>query len=107
MRKSGRLFVPWSVRSIVRYVCADYDRRRLLIASGAAGVDIITEAIRLNGAVDDAINNVDPGLRCLRGDIACGRGYEHSAAACICAKNTYYAYKKKVMYEIAHNLALV
>jgi hypothetical protein len=107
MRKVKRLYVPDNVRSIVRYVCADYDRRRMLIAAGNAGVDIITEAMRLNDAVDDALSNVDPGLRCLRVDIACGRGYEHSAAACICAKNTYYAYKKKVMYEIAHSLALV
>ena len=107
MRKSNRLYVPWSVRSIVRYVCADYDRRRMLIAAGNAGADIITEAIRLNGAVDDAIDAVDAGLRCIRGDIACGRGYEHSAAARICAKNTYYAYKKKIVHAIAHNLSLV
>lgn len=107
MAKAKRFYIPQDVRSIVRYVCADYDRRRLLIAAGNAPTDIIEEAIRLNTAVDEAIEGVDAGLRGMRGDIACERGYDHSALSAICAKNTYYAYKRRIVYAIARNLLLL
>lgn len=106
MRKK-RLYVPADVRAIVRYVCADYNRRQILIAAGTAPSEVIDEAIRLNAAVDDALKDVDHGLRDLRGDIAFERGYDHSALSSVCAKNTYYAYKRRAVYAIAHKLMLI
>jgi hypothetical protein len=97
--------IPSSVVNIVKSVCADYDRRALLIRSGAP---LSQRYVELNGAIDRALEFVECGIRrTILDDIHLGRGYGYSPASAILSKNAYYARKVKAVYMIACELKLL
>lgn len=97
--------IPRSVVNVVRSMCADYDRRALLIKSGAPLSDKYRE---LNAAIDRGLDFVEEGIRrTILDDIHLGRGYGYSPASAIIAKNAYYSRKNKAVYTIACELRLL
>ncbi len=100
--------VPAGVVEIVRAICADYRRREHMIKFSSISGDTLAEYIRLNEIVDSAIGNAEKGIRgSLLADIVRGKGYDSSMASPYLAKNTYYARKRKIVYDIAVQLRLV
>lgn len=97
--------IPRSVVNVVRSMCADYDRRALLIRSDTPSSQ---RYIELNGAIDKALEFVECGIRrTILDDIHLGRGYGYSPASAILSKNAYYARKVKAVYMIACELKLL
>ena len=100
--------MPTSIVEIVKAICADYDRRERAIKFGNVAGDVLMKYVELNNVINNALQAVEVGIRTeLLRDIQNRRGYEHSAAALIIAKNTYYNRKKKLIYDIAKDLRLL
>ena len=103
-----RYEIPKSVVLIVKSVCADYDRRRLLSEMGDIDEGVKARYDYLNRAIDDALEDIDPGIRrVLLEDIRINRGYDYSPASPFITKNCYYMRKKKVIHDIAKGLSLI
>lgn len=100
--------IPTSVVNIVKSVCADYDRRQRIINSSVASTDVIARYSELNAVIDEALLDVEPGIRKdILNDIHLGRGYDFSPASPFLAKNTYYQRKRKLIHDIAKGLSLL
>lgn len=100
--------IPPLVVEIVKALCADYDRRERAIRYAAITGAVLARYVELNGAIDAALADLDPELR--RGmleDISLGRGYNLSMISPYLAKNTYYYKKRKLIHDIALQLALL
>lgn len=103
-----RWYIPKSVVAIVLSVCCDYERRQRAIERKAVTDAIRGEFERLNGIIDLALLDIEPGIRkCLLDDIAGARGYMNSPCSAIIAKNTYYNRKRKLIHDIAVGLNLI
>lgn len=103
-----RYEIPKSVVVIVKSVCADYDRRKLLSEMGELDEGVKARYDYLNGAIDDALIEIDPGIkRVMLEDIRNNRGYDYSPASPFLTKNSYYMRKKKVIHDIAKGLSLI
>ena len=90
--------MPTSIVEIVKAICADYDRRERAIKFGNVAGDVLMKYVELNNVINNALQAVEVGIRTeLLRDIQNRRGYEHSAAALIIAKNTYYVFHE--IYE--------
>ncbi len=100
--------VPKSVALLVRAIVADYDRRNRAIALGLVSGSTFEQYVKLNAAVDSALESVEIGLRRpLLDDIAAHRGYDASPINYLIAKNTYYRRRYKVVYDVALRLCLI
>ena len=100
--------IPTSFVDIVKTVCADYNRRERAIKFGTITGDVLDCYIKLNSIVDKALEEVEVGIRRdMLSDIQKRRGYDFSSAALIISKNTYYRRKRKLIYDIAKELALL
>ena len=100
--------MPTSIVEIVKAICADYDRRERAIKFGNVAGDVLMKYVELNNVINNALQAVEVGIRTeLLRDIQNRRGYEHSAAVLIIAKNTYYNRKRKLIYDIAKDLRLL
>lgn len=107
-RRGYRYNLPKSVADIVQAVCADYARRERAIKYSAITGPTLARYLELNTAVDIALNGVEAGIRAeLLRDIGSGHGYDASRICVLMAKNTYYARKCKVVYDIARGLSLL
>lgn len=97
--------VPRSVVNVVKSMCADYDRRAIIISSGRALSERYKE---MNGAIDRGLEFIEVGIRrTILDDIHLGRGYGYSPASAILSKNAYYSRKNKAIYLIAEELRLM
>lgn len=100
--------VPRGVVNIVRTLCADYERRVQAIERGTVSDGIGGTYAMLNEAIDLALVDIDPNLRKdFLADIAYHRGYDYAQVSPYLAKNTYYAKKRKFVYEVAKKLLLI
>ncbi|MBE6547937.1 MAG: hypothetical protein E7667_03540 [Ruminococcaceae bacterium] len=99
--------LPRGVVKIVESLCGDYYRRSQAIKNGSAKGAVLDEYLRLNIAVETALENVETGIRAeLLRDIAIGRGYNRSTISAFMAKNTYYQRRHKLIYDISAELNL-
>ncbi len=100
--------VPSGVARMVTAICADYERREQLIRYSSVTGPVLDRSVELNAAIERALDEVDAGVReDLLHDIAYGIGYNRSAAACVMSKNAYYRRRRKLVHDIAVNLALL
>lgn len=100
--------LPGGVVRMVESVCGDYYRRAQAIKTGAAVGAALDEYLRLNIAVETALEEIETGIRAeMLRDVALGRGYNRSCISVFMAKNTYYQRRRKLMYDIAKELNLV
>lgn len=100
--------IPTSVVEIVKAICADYDRRERVIKFGSVTGATLERYVELNGAVNDALQDIEVGLRStILKDIQQGRGYYFSAAQDLICKSGYYNRKRKLIYDIAISLSLL
>lgn len=97
--------LPHTVVNLVEAVCADYDRRNVVITAGGAPSEMTKE---LNRAVDAGLAEIEECLRRdLRRDIGLNRGYHFSPLSEVMSYVTYYKRKKKAIYQIAVELKLI
>lgn len=108
-----RYEIPTSIVSIVKAICADYDRRERVISRTACNPDkvssdpVIDRLSELNAIVDEALVEIEEELRrIMLDDILTGRGYEFSQATTIVSRGAYYRRKRKLIYDIAKGLRL-
>ncbi|MCD8308457.1 MAG: hypothetical protein LUD19_01285 [Clostridia bacterium] len=111
MPKSKRYYdyeIPSTVVDIVKTVCADYTRREQAIKYNGVSGETLANYINLNGIIDDALSDIETGIReeLLR-DIGRRRGYEQSNFCYCISKNAYYRRKRKLIYDIAKGLNLL
>lgn len=107
-RLTTRWEIPHSIVKIVTMVCADYERRRLAIEFKTESPEVLCEYARLNGIVDDALADIEEGIRrIMLADVSLGRGYDFSPASPFLARNTYYQRKCKLVHDIAKGMMLV
>ena len=100
--------IPNSVVAMVRVVCVDYVRRDRALRWDMLTVGVKMEFERLNRAVDGAVIGINADARGeFIKDIGIQRGYDFSPCSIYYAKNTYYAKKRKAIYDIAVALNLV
>ncbi len=100
--------IPTSVVDIVKTICADYNRRERAIKFGTITGEVLECYVRLNAIIDKALEEVEVGIRKdMLSDIQKRRGYDFSAASPVISKNTYYRRKRKLIYDIAKELALL
>lgn len=98
--------LPRGVVAIVKDICADYTRRKAAL-SGDLPDNIRETYTRLNKAVEDALEEIEKGIRsAILSDVANGRGYDVSEATFYLAKNTYYRRKRKLIHDVAVALSL-
>ena len=103
-----RYEIPTNVVNIVKAICADYDRRIQLLKSDNIDSGCRAEFLYINKAMESALEDVEIGIRkIMLCDIQHNRGYEHSLSSAFIAKNTYYARKRKLIYDIAKNMKLI
>lgn len=100
--------LPSSVVEIVKTICADYARRERAIKYGNVTGAVLARYVELNAIIDAALEEIEIGVReDMQRDIQNRRGYDFSPVSYCISKNTYYKRKKKLIYDIAKNLALV
>lgn len=100
--------IPTSIVELVKAICADYDRRERAIKFNNITGSVLARYIELNNAIDKALTAVEVGIRRdMLKDIGKRRGYDFSRAAAIISKNAYYRQKRKLIYDIAKELALL
>ena len=101
----GRWEIPGTVVQIVKSMCADYDRRAVIIRSAAQAHE---DYKNINGAIDRGLTCAEePVRRFLLEDIGSGRGYWYSPASALLSQNAYYARKKQIIHDIAFQLGLL
>ena len=100
--------VPRDVVSIVRGICADYERREMAIRHSTITGRVLSRYIELNRAVELSLGDIEVGVRLLiLDDVAAGRGYAFSPCSAFYSKNTFYERKKKLVFDIAKELSLI
>lgn len=103
-----KLNIAPSVLGVVKAQCLDYDRRARLILDQCLPEDLKAHYITLNQVIDDALAKLEVGIRnALFRDIQLGRGFNHSPASPLLAKNTYYSRKWKLVRDIAAGYSLI
>ena len=112
MMSKHRTYFKWEIPStvvkIVNSICADYDRRELIIQHSSACGDVLEKMIELNTIVNNALESVEPGIRKdIIKDISEGRGYFKSNCCIIMEKNTYYRRRRKLVHDIAVLMNLI
>jgi hypothetical protein len=94
---------------IAKAICADYERRRTA-ASRKDTTDEVKRALNdFNAIVDEALLSVqEEGLRkeILR-DMIERRGWERSNAQMYICENSYYARRRRVLYQVALGMHLI
>lgn len=94
--------VPKGVVNIVRAVCCDYYRRRMMISQREVQGAVLNEYTRLNGAIDGALVSIEEVLRdAILSNVTDGVGYDKSFAACIICKNSFYNRRNKFVHDVA------
>lgn len=102
------LNLPTSVVRIVYALCADYSRRVTALRCPATPPNVRENFLRLNAAIDDSLVDIEPGLRSiLLNDVSELNGYDSSKSNSFISKNTYYARKRALIFNIAKRLQLV
>lgn len=92
---------------VIRH-CREYGRRKVAIEHHSKPDNVIEEYKRINGAIDEALECVEVGVRMmLLDDIAYSRGYFFSQASPFMTGETYYSRKRELVYNIAKALQLV
>lgn len=100
--------IPTGVVEIVKSVCGDYDRRERAIKFSNVTGTVLTRYVELNNAVDKAFSDIEVGLRKdMLSDIGNRRGFQFSAVSTLISKNAYYRRRRKIIYDIAKELALL
>lgn len=100
--------VPKGVADIAEAVISDYRRREKSITGDMIVNHVEENYIRLNAAVDRALACVEPGIRKdMMRDIELGRGYTRSPVSALLSKNAYYRRRRKLVYDVAYELALL
>lgn len=100
--------IPYGVVQIVCAVCCDYARRDKAICNLTEEHKVLDEYKRLNGIIDDALGEIEVGVRSVMfDDIRLSRGYMCSPCSYLLAKNTYYNRKRKLIHDIAVGLNLI
>jgi hypothetical protein len=101
----GRWEIPGTVVQIVKTMCADYDRRAIIIRSGEKTQ---SDYERINAAIDRGLLCAEETVRrFFLEDIAYGRGYWHSPSCAVLSKNAYYTRKHQIIHDIAVELRLL
>lgn len=99
--------VPSSVVNVVKSIIVDYKRREGAIKSGAISGTVLERYIELNTAIDKALSDIENGIRTyMIEDIITGVGYERSLVQPLLSKDAYYRRRRKLIYDIAVELAL-
>ena len=100
--------VPHTVFLMVKSICGDYERRRLILRRGEASPEVAEELQRLIDVIDEALTIVEDGIRMemLRDIIYC-RGYDSSMASPLLSKNAYYNRKRRIVHDVAIALHLM
>lgn len=100
--------IPSSVVEVVKAVCADYRRRDLEMKLLKVEGDVLHEYMRLNGAVDVGLCEIEACVRMdMLDDVKNRRGYNASPISLIMSRNAYYNRKRKFIYDVAHELNLL
>lgn len=100
--------LPSTVVNIVKTLCADYNRREQAIKRGNVTGAVLDRFVELNAVIDTALEEIEVGIRKeILYDIQYNRGYDFSPVSYCIAKNSYYKRKKKIIYDIAKNLAFI
>lgn len=100
--------IPTSVVEMVKAVCLDYNRRERAIKYGTITGEVLDKYIMLNASVDKALEEIEVGIRKeILDDIGNKRGFQFSAASMLISKDAYYRRRRKLIYDIAKELALL
>jgi hypothetical protein len=100
--------LPAGVVDEVKGICKDYDRKRKALINGVEDEEVRRLYERYNDAVNDALLEIEEGIRhSIFDDIINSRGYERSAASIMIAHNGYAIRKRKLIYNIAINLHFI
>jgi hypothetical protein len=100
--------IPTSVVELVKAVCSDYNRRERAIKFGSITGEVLDRYIFLNTAIDKALECIEAGIRKdMLSDISKKRGFQFSAASMLISKDAYYRRRRKLIYDIAKELALL
>ena len=107
MNNSGKK-LPKDINDIINSLCHDYKRRKSLLERGKAHGQVKRYYIRLNNAIDEALEEeCDEGLRThILNDIGENRGYRKSAAYFV-SQVTYYDRKRRVKFAMAKKLHFI
>ena len=104
-RTFERWEIPGTVVDIVKTMCADYDRRAVLIQSSTEASE---QYAHINAAIDRGLLCVEESLRrFFLDDISIGRGYCFSPSSVIISKSAYYNRKRQAIHDIAVELRLL
>lgn len=97
--------LPSTVVALVEALCADYWRRERALRGGVDDIVLRAEFIKLNAAVDQAMDEVELSVReSLLSDIGSKCGYRRSRLSLIMSKPAYYRRKGDVIRKVAKNL---
>lgn len=100
--------LPSSVVNVVKCIIIDYERREGAIKHSAISGAVLARYIELNGAIEKALSEIEAGIRTyMIDDIIHGIGYERSLVQPLLSKNAYYRRRRKLIYDIAVELALL
>lgn len=101
--------LPRGVQMIAKAICADYGRRRAIAARKDTPDEVKRALNDFNALVDEALLSVqEEGLRkeILR-DMIERRGWERSNAQMYICENSYYARRRRVLYQVALGMHLI
>ena len=94
-----------TVMNSIENLCADYPRRKRLadyLIYTKKDDDNLRELMAWNAKIDEALSEVDEGLRgYMLSDIANRNGYGRSMASPFIRKDSYYAQKNKAILRMA------
>lgn len=100
--------LPTGIVKVVRAQCADYQRKKLALRTGALPLDVLKTYEDTNAAIDDALSGIEEGCRFeFLVDIAENRGYDRSQINWLVSEGAYYNRKRQAIYDIAHRLHLI
>jgi hypothetical protein len=100
-----------TVLDLIQTLCADYPRRKRIIECKFRTVttdEAVARFKRLNDVIDDAMKQVDVGIReYVLSDIACRNGYNKSMASPFISRTSYYRQKNNALLEMAKGFDLI
>lgn len=100
--------LPGGVVKVVRAQCADFQRKEIAIKQGGIDETILQVYIKTNEAIKKALGEIEePCREFFLSDIAENRGYDKSQSRWLLSHNSYYARKRKAIYDIAKYLLLI
>lgn len=111
MTKPERYELEQSIVSLVRALCADYERQRRLLKQknldDMTKVTLITFSYTVYTEVARATHLVGVYVDTFIREIAMNVGYDHSELCHVLTRGKYYRSKRRAIWEIAHALNLV